>query len=366
MSNRKRMLRYACALIGAMLVAASLAACGGSSGDATQLLRQSFQGTHTITSGKLNFTLTATPSGSRTLNGPLTFTFSGPFQNLGQGKLPQSNFTLSVQFQGHTGSLGIISTGSKGFVSLQGTNYELPQSTFQRLEQSFASASGNGGSLGKLGLNPLNWLSNPSVVGDEDVGGVPTTHIHAGINVPAFLNDLNKALPKLAAQAGNSSVPSNIAQSTLSSIASHVQNPSFDVWTGKSDKTVRRVTINLTVPTNGQISTLLGGLNSLGLGLSVEYDNLNQPQTISAPTSGQPYSQFQTKLRAVVTQIRSSLGGLAGGTGGGSLVPGSTTPSSSSGAAGGGANVQAYSQCIQRAGGDVGKMQACASLLNGH
>jgi hypothetical protein len=121
----------------------------------------------------------------------------------------------------------------------------------------------------------------------------------------------------------------------------------------------------------GQISTLLGGLNSAAVGMGLEYDDLNQPQTIVAPTNPQPYSQFTTKLRSLATQIRSALGGLAGGasgggaSGGGSLTPGSTTPSSAPGGAGGGANVQAYSQCIQQANGDVSKMQACAKLLSG-
>jgi hypothetical protein len=39
-----------------------------------------------------------------------------------------------------------------------------------------------------------------------------------------------------------------------------------------------------------------------------------------------------------------------------------TTPSSGAGSA---AGVSKYSGCIQKAGGDVTKMQKCASLLNG-
>jgi hypothetical protein len=207
------------------------------------------------------------------------------------------------------------------------------------------------------------------VVGDEDVAGTSTIHIHSGINVQAFLTDLSKVLQKVAGQGGvpgSSALANGLPQSTIQRIATAVQNPSFDVWTGKSDKTIRRIQINLTYPVTGQISTLLGGLNSAAVGMGLEYDDLNQPQTIVAPTNPQPYSQFTTKLRSLATQIRSALGGLAGGaSGGGSLAPGSTTPSSTPSGAGGGANVQAYSQCIQQANGDVSKMQACAKLLSG-
>src|SRR5205085_1261456 len=90
-------------------------------------------------------------------------------------------------------------------------------------------------------------------------------------------------------------------------IAAEVRNPRFDVWTGTSDKTVRRLQISLTLPVTGQISTLLGGLRSADIGLSMDYANLNQPQTITAPTSVQPYSQFQSKLRSFAQSIQNAL-----------------------------------------------------------
>jgi hypothetical protein len=96
-------------------------------------------------------------------------------------------------------------------------------------------------------------------------------------------------------------------------------------------------------------------MTSAGIGLSLQYADVNQPQTVSAPAKVQPYSQFATKLRALLTGVQGSLGGAAAG----------ATGSSSSGSAGTSANVQKYSQCIQTAGQDVVKMQKCASLLNG-
>jgi hypothetical protein len=387
MNHRFRTYRHAFAWLGAAaLLAATVAACGGGSGDASQLLRDTFRGSHTIKSGKVNFSLTLTPSGSKSLTSPVSLSFNGPFQSRGTGKLPQSNFNLSGTLQGHTGSLGIVSTGDAGFVTLQNTAYKLPDDTFRRLEASFANTGAGGANpLGNLGIDPLNWLTNPSVVGDEDVAGTPTTHIRAGINVKAFLTDLSKVLQKVAAQGavpGGSTLANGLSPSTINRVASAAQNPSFDLWTGKSDKTFRRVQINLTYPVSGQISSLLGGLNSAAIGLVVEYDDLNQPQTIVAPTNPQPYAQFTAKLRSLVSQLRTALGGLTGGGGTSSLTPGSssgtTTPSGAaggagsgaaggagSGAAGGAGNVQAYSQCIQQAGGDVSKMQACARLLNG-
>jgi hypothetical protein len=370
MQVRRRGWRYAsaAALIG--LACALLAACGSSSvsHDPNTLLKQTFSGTHKITSGDLSLKITITPSGSSTLHGPITLNFGGPFQSRGQGKLPQSNFSISLSAQGRTATLGILSTGTTVYVSLQGQSYQLPQATFQRLESNFAqvtstSNGGSGGStLGKFGIQPLNWLTNPTIVGSEKVGGTATTHIRAGVNVPALVDGISTFLQKAAALgvSGTAKFPQGLSASTKSRIASEIQNPSFDVWTGNDDKTMRRLQIGLTIPVSGRISSAFGGLTAAGVGLSIQYSNLNQPQTIIAPGSVQPYGQFQAKIQAFIQALTAGLAGTQSSTSSGTA----TNPSSGSTSPGSTAGVTAYSQCIQAAGSDVTKLQQCASLLN--
>jgi hypothetical protein len=374
MHHQTRGLRIVSALLLATVAAIVLSACGGSSsstGNASSLLKQTFSGSHAVNSGNLSFSLTLSPSGSTTLTGPIKLSFGGPFQSLGKGKLPASNFDISINALGRSGSIGILSTGSKGFVTLKGTSYQLPAATFQKLESSFSqvtsspTASSGTGALSKLGIDPLRWLMNPSVVGSESVGGADTTHIRAGVNVAALLTDLNTFLQKASSLgvSGTSRIPSSISSTTRSKIASEVQNPSFDVWTGKADKTVRKFALNLTLPVSGQASSLLGGLRSAQIGLSLQYAGLNQPQTIHAPAAVRPFSEFTSKLQAFLATVQSSVGGAAGGAGSTTGTTGAT--GAGAGATGTGANVQNYSKCVQAAGQDVIKMQRCASLLSG-
>ncbi len=350
------------AVLAGTLACLALVACGSSSSsqDATSLLRQTFGGKHTVTSGNLNFTITVNPSGSSTLTTPLSLSFGGPFQSLGQGKLPASNFTVSFTAQGRTGSLGILSTGTAGYVTLQGTSYQLPAATFQRLESSFAQlatsagSGGGSGALSKLGIDPLHWLTNPSVVGNDNVGGTSTTHIRAGINVAALLTDLNTFLQKASTLgvSGASKISSSISPSTRQRIASEVKNPTFEVWTGASDKTIRKLALDLTVPVTGQFSTLLGGLRSAAISVTMQYANLNQPQTITAPTAVRPFSEFSARLQGLLAALRGAVGGGSTGTGSSGSGSSSTSPA-----------IQSYTQCITAASGDVAKMQKCASLL---
>jgi hypothetical protein len=368
MHDRIRGSRAACALLIAALASLAPSACGSSSsssGNATTLLKQTFGGAHSVTSGKLSFTLTVNPSGSRTLTGPISLSFGGPFQSPGAGKLPKSDFNVSISAQGKTGSLGILSTGTTGYVTSNGASYQLPAATFQRLEASFAqvASSPGGGSgsstLSKLGIHPLSWLVNPAVVGTESISGADTTHIRAAVNVAALLADLETFLQKASSLGvtGAAKIPTSISQSTREKIAGEVQNPTFDVWTGTSDKTVRKLAINLTTPVTGQLSTALGGLRSAAIGLTMQYADLNQPQTISAPTNVRPYSEFATKLRTFLAPAQSSVGG-ATGTASSSASATTTTTSAS-------AKAQRYGQCIIAAHNDIAKMQRCAALVNG-
>jgi hypothetical protein len=357
-----------CGLITVALASLGVAACGSASssgGDPNTLLSQTFTGTHKVTSGVLKLSLTVDPSGSSVLSGPITLSFGGPFQTRGSGKLPASNFTVSASALGRNVSLGVLSTGTSGYVTLQGASYQMPQATFQKLESSFAqlaSSAGtnqSSGTLAKLGIHPLRWLTHPTEVGTETVGGAQTTHIHAGVNVSALLNDLNTLLQKAASatSSATTTLKSGIPQATRDKIAATIHNPSVDVWTGKDDKTIRRLTIALTIPVTGNLSSQLGGLRSADIGLTVQYSNLNQPQHITAPTTVRPFSEFQKKVTGFVQGLQGAAGGALGS-------GGASSGGSSSSGAGTSTSVQKYSRCIEQAAGNVSQLQKCASLLS--
>lgn len=371
----------------ALSLAAALSACGGGSSDASTLLKQTFSGPHTVNSGNLSLTIRVTPAAAAG-GAPILLSFGGPFQSQGPGKLPKSDFNIRLNARGAGGQLSVLSTGTAGYVTVNGTSYRLPPSAFRKLESSFsglATSQGRSGSnLSGLGIHPLGWLSDPKVVGDESVGGAQTTHIRATINVPALLGDLNTFLHR--ASSSSAQIPAALSPATQARLSQEIENPTFDVWTGKQDKTIRRLSIGVTVSLGATLAQLVGA-GRAQVGLTMQYADLNQPQTISTPTNVQPFSRFQASLRTLLGQLQSRAGGLAGsGTTGTSTTPGAststtpgastnttpattgtnatgTTPGASTGAS---SRDRRYSQCILNAHGDIGKMQACASLINGH
>jgi hypothetical protein len=307
--------------LAAALVAIVIAGCGGgasphASGRASagQLLKDTFSGSHKMASGAVDFELTVSPSGSSTLTTPITLSLSGPFQDLGPGKVGNSDFTLRITaLEESLLSLGLESLDGKGYVSLAGTSYPLPASEYRQLESRLShTASGSPsttGILGKLGIDPLRWLIDPTVSGSATVAGAATTHIRARLNVSAVLDDVGTFLEKASSlgvpDAG--SISTTISPATKAKILAEVRRPSVDIWTGSADKTLRKLALSLTLPVTSALSSDLGGLKSAVLSLDITYRDLNQPQSISAPTTVQPYREFESRVHTLLEAIQSAI-----------------------------------------------------------
>ena len=359
-----------------VITTAALAGCGsGGSGSsktpsttasAQKLLRETFSGKHAVTSGQIELSVKVVPTGSSELTAPITVAFGGPFESASKGKLPQSDFTVEGSAQGHTGKLAIVSTGSAGYITVDGDSYQLPAASYAKLKSSLGSVSGGSSSssstadssmLSKLGIDPLSWLTKPQVVGPATVAGVKTDHITATVNVNGLLKDLDKLAGK-ASELGvkdASKLSGGISAADQAKIAAHIKSPSFDIWTGASGQTLRKLAVGVTIPVTGSLRTSLHGLSSLRITLSLQYADLNQPQTITAPAKVLPYSQFQTKIASVLEAVES-------GVTGGNIVSGLGGTSTSSNLSG---VDKRYSECIVKAAGSVAQQQKCTAILGG-
>ena len=227
--------------------------------------------------------------------------------------------------------------------------------------------------LSKLGIDPLHWLVNPSVVGTETIGGADTTHIKANVNVPALLGDLNTFLTKAVVDRGRPA-PRQLPRPALrrdprAGRRRAIKNPSVDVWTGNGDKIVRK---------------LVDQAHAAGVRSGLER---RSAASRSAPRSGSPSSTATSTSRrrsrppsmsgrsaSSQRQLQSFLAAAGGGASGGSSSAGSSSAGSSSPGSSAGSSAPvarprrprapSYIQCIQAAGQDVTKMQKCAGLLN--
>lgn len=338
----------------AAVAALVLVACSGggdeadSSTDVDRLLEETFAGGKQIESGKVDLAVRLETEGG-SAQGPVTLDLSGPFQSQGGGRLPRFQLEVSFEGGGQSISAGATSTGDQGFVSFQGTDYEVSGPVFQQFKAAYeqaqkeASSQQQGGqSLATLGIDPRRWLTDAKNAGEADVGGTETIKITGGVDVDKLLDDVNSALARLRSLGveGSKDLPERLTDEQKRAAADAIENLGVEIYTGKEDKILRRlvVDLDLTAPEGSDF-----GAESASVRLDLQLLDVNEDQEVEAPDDARPFEEL---LR--------SLGGLGLG-------------ASGSGSGSGGAseeNLEKFSECVQEAGGDTEKQRECSELLN--
>ena len=116
----------------------------------------------------------------------MTVKVTGPFENQGENKLPTMDLDLTAGSGAQNFTAGVVSTGDEGYISYQGSFYQVPDKTFAEFRRNFEKQQRKDSAkkqlnLASLGVDPQKWLQNPKVEGTEEVGGTETTHISSDV-----------------------------------------------------------------------------------------------------------------------------------------------------------------------------------------
>jgi hypothetical protein len=361
---------FVAVLLAFVLGAVGLSACGGGGGggDADKVLKETFGGNKKVRSGKLEIKLGLDPEGG-TLGGPVSLVLAGPFESQGPKQLPKFDFDLALSLgAGKTITAGAVSTGDSGFLKFEKEDYEVPADVFKQFKDGYeksqaktADQKGNT-SFASLGVDPRKWLKDAKTEDDTDIAGTATKHVSAKVDVPKLLDDVNRILSRAGDLGVSQSqqIPNQLSDKQRKAVEDAVEDATFDVYSGKDDKTLRRLTINIKfkVPEDKRASAqgLTGGTITFDLTIA----DLNQAQSIEAPSNPKPFEDLSKALKDTLGGL---LGGAAGGTGGTGGTSGGTDTTGGSGSSGD--SGQDYAKCIADAGGDIAKAQKCQSILTG-
>jgi hypothetical protein len=329
-------MQAAARLLLACLTALALATGGcGAGGDGAstspgtaRLLADTFGAGKPMRSGRIDLTLDVRAQGLPNLKGPLVVHVSGPFQSTGAGRAPKFAFDLDLASGASKVKAGVISTGANGYLTFAERAYALPAGAFGSL----GSGKGGGGlSLRGLGIDPRRWLRDAHQAGEADVAGTPTTHVAAGVDVARLLADVDRLLAKADSSgvtgATGSQVPASLDAATRRSIERSIRSASVDIYAGRQDHRLRRIAVDVRfdVPADARAK---GSAPQRGrVRFDLAFAALDQRQAIGAPAHPRPVSELAAAMRQV-------LGGN-----------------------------RRYDQCLQDAGADLTKAQACADLV---
>ena len=345
------------ALLLLLFAALGLASCGGGSDkeDAQDLLDKAFSSS--IESADLKVDASIQVKGSPGLEKPVRIKAAGPFRT-NEGRLPSADIELKVGTDGggQTITTGFLSTGDRAFVKFQDVYYEQPASQVAKANRSIARNKGKNGSLRGLGIDPRSWLGEAKNEGEEKIAGVKTRHISGTLDVEAVMRNLNSFVRRSGAALGGATgqtPPRPLSEEDIRQVGQVVHDPAFNVYVGKDDDIIRRISgkIEFDVPEASRES--LGGIESGTIEFQVEFSDVNGDQSIEAPAHARSIESLTRSLGGGGT-----LPGLGGGSGDSATpaVPDNATPDAE--------NFQKYADCLDKARPeDTEAIARCADLL---
>lgn len=262
--------------------AAVLTGCGGGGGDPQPALSQTAAKLGKIRSGDLSLSLRVDPRGEGSEFG---FEVNGPFALGEGGSLPVADLDYTQIANGQQATATLISTGSKAYVQVAGSTYELPAAQTEELRSATGALRSEGG-LAQLRID--DWIEHPSLSDGGEVGGAETDHVHSDLNTAAAVSDL------LSLSSGfGSSVPALYSKSR-DRLVSATRSASLDLYTGKNDRLLRKLEIDadfgLKVP--DALAAALGTTVGATVQFDLQISNPNSPVHVAAPKNALPSSEF--------------------------------------------------------------------------
>jgi hypothetical protein len=364
-----------------LFVTVALASCGGGDDqdDVEGLLDNAFSGG--IESADLKLDAELRLEGSPSLERPVRLQASGPFIS-NEDKLPSADIEIKIGSDGggQTITTGVLLTGDRAFVKFQDVYYEQTAAQVRRANRALRRNRSRNSSLSELGFDPRGWLADAQDEGEADVAGVETRHVSGTLDVESVLRDFNRFVRRSGQAVGGATgqaPTARLSAAQIRTITDAVENPTFDVYVGKEDGLIRRVSgrIEFEVPESTRAE--LGGIEAGAVEFSLELADVNGDQEIEAPARARPISVLtrslggQSVLEGLGSGIESGSDGGAsestpeieppsngnGGQGQGQLPPESTTTPEAE-------DFQRYAECLDEARPeDTEALQRCAELL---
>jgi hypothetical protein len=344
------------------VVAVALVACGGGDDDgggdrdAQALLDKAFA--EPVPSADVDIDLQLDVEGLEGMEDPLRVRATGPYVRA-EKSLPRLDLDVAIEAQGAGQAIqsGILSTGDRVFLKFGGAFYEQPRAQVAQTNRRLAREGGGSGSFSDLGLDARKWIEDARIEGEEEIAGVTTEHVSGTLDVRAALADVNGLVEQSTAalgEAGEAARP--LRAKEIDRLSRSVGKPTFDVYVGKDDDVVRRVSLRIDVDVPERQRTDLGGVTGASIRFSAQLADVGGDQEVRAPRSARPLSDLTSQL--------GSLGAIAGGLSGGGDATTTTPAPDASGAAPGLDDFERYANCLDAADpNDAAAIASCRALL---
>ena len=317
----------------AAAAALALGGCGGGGGEENveDLLDKAFNKGFDSADVRLDVELQL--EGLPAVERPLRIKATGPYR-ANKNKLASFDIDLELSAGGQPVRTGRLSTGDRLFIKFQDVYYEVPADQVRQNNRQVQRENRSRQALAGIGPDARKWLRDAKIEGDAEVAGVETTRVSGQLDVGATLRGLNEFASRASRALGPGAAPTPprpLPKRILDDAEDIVkENPKFDVYVGKDDDVIRRISANLKFDVPERDRERLRGLERGRLELNLEFADIDGDQKIEAPANARPLSDLARSLGS--TGTLGGIGGLPGGGRGGGADGGGAAPAPDPGA----------------------------------
>jgi hypothetical protein len=270
----------------ALAAALALAGCGGGNDEeAADLLERGFS--TDVRSGYATLDAELELKGIEGFEGPLRLRLDGAFE-VAQGdptELPNLDMDFHLSGAGREVSGLLVLTQANAWVEYGGIEYEVGEELWARARQAYREQSqGQPLTFAEAGMDPLDWVDDAEVEGEERVSGVRATRVSGTLDVEAMLRDSNEL-------AGSQALP----DSALGDVEDVIDDVEFEAWIG-ADDIWRRVATEASFEVPEKERDAVGGLEGGNLALELELDRPNELVEMPAPSDPRPIDELLRRL----------------------------------------------------------------------
>ncbi|MBS1887780.1 MAG: hypothetical protein JSU06_11400 [Actinobacteria bacterium] len=364
-------------------LAALLSACGGgggSSADPQQVIESAtLEG---VESGNIDLSLEVKAEGKH--GGEVKVELNGPFQSTGKNSIPE--LALEAKANGEAGGEkvdfegGLTVLGDRAYIGYKGKEYEVEPTTFGFIKSGFEEAQQEGAKESKGGeatacqkaatsLKLEEFVQNLENAGSEEVEGVKTVKLSGDLEPKSAIDTVIKLLetPACASELeATGSLPLGELKAQQRQLTDAIKTAHVEVYVGESDHIIRKVVADLSIEPPGT-----GEKAEVELDLTL--GQVNEPQTIKAPSGAEPLQKLFLQLGINPIELlgmmegggSQNLGGLlegvTGAMGGGASAGGGNSGAAELELPSGGPSKE-FTECIKKANGAT-DLQKCATLM---
>lgn len=237
-----------------------------------------------IRSGELSFRLVTGAGEQARPEGEVGFELAGPFALPEPGGLPVARIDYTQLAAGRRATTQVIATGTKAYVRVGGSVYELPPAQVESLR---APKTDKGQGFSSLKID--EWVDEPQLSPGEEIDGAPTDRLQGPIDVVRTLNDLFAFGRQVGA--AELAVP-EIRGEDADQLRRVTQAATIDLLTGRRDRLLRRlaVDVRLAAEVPPRVKDALGQLAAANIRFELGVQRVNTPVQVPEPTGALPAS----------------------------------------------------------------------------